>query len=171
MQEEGWRSVGVFPYGPGCMLCAFRRESVSFEKQRATYHARVRKRPERTSRKSRGERRCAHSFSFLPSRGARPLLMPLSPNYLPPASFRPMIEAAQAHYLSGAQFFESGSYDAALVEFEAAFRLSGESDFCSICLGRMRGRTHQRGHRLRRAIPLRCKARRIRSGHAGGSSS
>ena len=41
---------------------------------------------------------------------------------------RPMIEAAQAHYLSGARFFESGQYDAALVEFEAAWRLSGEPD-------------------------------------------
>ena len=38
---------------------------------------------------------------------------------------RPMREAAQTHYLSGARFFESGQYDAALVEFEAAFRLSG----------------------------------------------
>jgi len=33
---------------------------------------------------------------------------------------RPMREAAQTHYLSGARFFESGQYDAALVEFEAA---------------------------------------------------
>ena len=41
---------------------------------------------------------------------------------------RPMIEAAQAHYLSGTRFFDAGSYDAALVEFEAAYRLSAEPD-------------------------------------------
>jgi len=41
---------------------------------------------------------------------------------------RPMIEAAQAHYRSGSQFFESKQFDAALVEFEAAWRLSGEPD-------------------------------------------
>ena len=41
---------------------------------------------------------------------------------------RPMREAAQTHYQSGARFFESGQYDAALVEFEAAWRLSGEPD-------------------------------------------
>ena len=41
---------------------------------------------------------------------------------------RPMIEAAQAHYLSGARFFETAQFDAALVEFEAAWRLSGEPD-------------------------------------------
>ena len=33
---------------------------------------------------------------------------------------RPMREAAQAHYLSGTRFFDAGSYDAALVEFETA---------------------------------------------------
>ena len=41
---------------------------------------------------------------------------------------RPMIEAAQTHYRSGSQFFESKQFDAALVEFEAAWRLSGEPD-------------------------------------------
>lgn len=41
---------------------------------------------------------------------------------------RPMREAAQTHYQSGARFFDEGSYDAALVEFEAAWRLSGEPD-------------------------------------------
>ena len=41
---------------------------------------------------------------------------------------RPMIEAAQTHYLSGTRFFETGQYDAALVEFEAAFALSQEPD-------------------------------------------
>ena len=60
---------------------------------------------------------------------------------------RPMIEAAQAHYLSGARFFESGSYDAALVEFEAAFRLSGESDF----LFNMSW-THEKAGRIKEAI-------------------
>ncbi len=34
---------------------------------------------------------------------------------------RPMREAAQAHYQSGTRFFDAGSYDAALVEFEAAY--------------------------------------------------
>ena len=41
---------------------------------------------------------------------------------------RPMREAAQTHYRSGSQFFESKQFDAALVEFEAAWRLSGEPD-------------------------------------------
>ena len=53
MQEEGWRSVGVFPYGPGCMLCAFRRESVSFENKERHTMREPGKRPERTSRKPR----------------------------------------------------------------------------------------------------------------------
>ena len=61
------------------------------------------------------------------------LLLPLSGRSEPDLSplqrpSRPMIEAAQAHYQSGARFFESGSYDAALVQFEAAWRLSGEPD-------------------------------------------
>ncbi len=41
---------------------------------------------------------------------------------------RPMREAAQAHYQSGTRFFETAQFDAALVEFEAAWRLSGEPD-------------------------------------------
>lgn len=41
---------------------------------------------------------------------------------------RPMREAAQTHYRSGSQFFESKQFDAALVEFEAAYRLSAEPD-------------------------------------------
>ena len=34
---------------------------------------------------------------------------------------RSMIEAAQAHYQSGTRFFETAQFDAALVEFEAAW--------------------------------------------------
>ena len=60
---------------------------------------------------------------------------------------RPMIEAAQAHYLSGARFFEAGSYDAALVEFEAAFRLSGEADFLHNLSW-----THEKAGRIKEAI-------------------
>ncbi len=30
MEKEGWRSVGSFPYGPGFVLCAFRRDPDSF---------------------------------------------------------------------------------------------------------------------------------------------
>ncbi len=60
---------------------------------------------------------------------------------------RPMIEAAQAHYLSGARFFEAGSYDAALVEFEAAFRLSGEADFLHNLSW-----THEKAGRFKEAI-------------------
>ncbi len=41
---------------------------------------------------------------------------------------RPMREAAQAHYQSGTRFFETAQFDAALVEFEAAYRLSAEPD-------------------------------------------
>lgn len=41
---------------------------------------------------------------------------------------KPMIEAAQNHYLTGERFFQAGDFDAALVEFEASFRLSGEAD-------------------------------------------
>ena len=60
---------------------------------------------------------------------------------------RPMREAAQAHYLSGARFFESGQYDAALVEFEAAFRLSGEADFLHNISW-----THEKAGRIKEAI-------------------
>ena len=60
---------------------------------------------------------------------------------------RPMREAAQAHYLSGARFFESGQYDAALVEFEAAFRLSGEADFLHNLSW-----THEKAGRIKEAI-------------------
>ena len=60
---------------------------------------------------------------------------------------RPMIEAAQAHYQSGARFFESGSYDAALVEFEAAWRLSGEPDLLHNLSW-----THEKAGRIKEAI-------------------
>ncbi len=60
---------------------------------------------------------------------------------------RPMREAAQTHYQSGARFFESGQYDAALVEFEAAFRLSGEADFLHNISW-----THEKAGRIKEAI-------------------
>ena len=60
---------------------------------------------------------------------------------------RPMIEAAQQHYLTGSRFFETGQYDAALVEFEAAFRLSGESDFLHNISW-----THEKAGRIKEAI-------------------
>jgi hypothetical protein len=41
---------------------------------------------------------------------------------------RPMIEVAQQHYQAGDRFFRDGQFDAAIVEFEAAFKLSGEPD-------------------------------------------
>ena len=41
---------------------------------------------------------------------------------------RPMIEVAQQHYQAGERFFRDGQFDAAIVEFEAAFKLSGEPD-------------------------------------------
>ena len=41
---------------------------------------------------------------------------------------RPMIEAAQQHYQAGERFFRESLFDAAIVEFEAAFKLSGEPD-------------------------------------------
>ena len=60
---------------------------------------------------------------------------------------RPMIEAAQAHYLkSGARFFESGQYDAALVEFEAAWRLSGEPDLLQ------QSWTHEKAGHIKEAL-------------------
>ena len=58
-----------------------------------------------------------------------------------------MREAAQTHYLSGARFFEAGQYDAALVEFEAAFRLSGEADFLHNISW-----THEKAGRIKDAI-------------------
>lgn len=60
---------------------------------------------------------------------------------------RPMREAAQTHYQSGARFFESGSYDAALVEFEAAWRLSGEPDLLHNLSW-----THEKAGRIKEAI-------------------
>ena len=33
MEREGWRSVGMFPYGPGFVLCAFRREADSLSER------------------------------------------------------------------------------------------------------------------------------------------
>ena len=61
------------------------------------------------------------------------LLLPLSSHAQPDLSplqrpSRPMREAAQQHYASGTRFFEEGQWDAALVEFEASWRLSGEAD-------------------------------------------
>ena len=41
---------------------------------------------------------------------------------------RPMIEVAQQHYQAGERFFRDGQFDAAIVEFEVAFKLSGEPD-------------------------------------------
>ena len=59
-----------------------------------------------------------------------------------------MVEAAQRHYLDGARFFESGQLDAALVEFEAAFRLSGgERDLLHNLSW-----THEKAGRVREAI-------------------
>ena len=80
------------------------------------------------------------------------LLLPLSGRSEPDLSplqrpSRPMIEAAQAHYQSGARFFESGSYDAALVEFEAAWRLSGEPDLLHNLSW-----THEKAGRIKEAI-------------------
>ena len=60
---------------------------------------------------------------------------------------RPMREAAQTHYQTGLRFFESGQYDAALVEFEAAWRLSGEPDLLHNLSW-----THEKAGRLREAI-------------------
>ncbi len=42
MQQEGWRSVGLFPYGPGFMLCAFRRETASLNESERPVHKRER---------------------------------------------------------------------------------------------------------------------------------
>lgn len=39
-----------------------------------------------------------------------------------------MIEAAQQHYQAGERFFRADQFDAAIVEFEAAYKLSGEPD-------------------------------------------
>ena len=39
------------------------------------------------------------------------------------------IQAAQRHYDSGAEFYKTGDYDAARIEFEAGFRLSKLPDF------------------------------------------
>ena len=58
-----------------------------------------------------------------------------------------MIEAAQTHYCRGARFFESGQYDAALVEFEAAWRLSGSRTFCTNLSW-----THEKAGRIKEAI-------------------
>ena len=41
---------------------------------------------------------------------------------------RPMREAAQQHYQAGERFFRDAQFDAAIVEFEAAYKLSGEPD-------------------------------------------
>ena len=60
---------------------------------------------------------------------------------------RPMREAAQTHYQSGARFFESSQYDAALVEFEAAWRLSGEPDLLHNLSW-----THEKAGRIKEAI-------------------
>ena len=84
---------------------------------------------------------------------------------------RPMREAAQTHYLSGARFFETGQYDAALVEFEAAWRLSGEPDLLHNLSW-----THEKAGRPERpsSTPFDTKRRfrplRIRSERASGSS-
>ena len=60
---------------------------------------------------------------------------------------RPMREAAQTHFQSGLRFFESGQYDAALVEFEAAYRLSAEPDLLHNISW-----THEKAGRIKEAI-------------------
>ena len=80
------------------------------------------------------------------------LLLPLSGRSEPDLSplqrpSCPMREAAQAHYLSGTRFFDAGSYDAALVEFEAAWRLSGEPDLLHNLSW-----THEKAGRIREAL-------------------
>ncbi len=60
---------------------------------------------------------------------------------------RPMREAAQQHYASGTRFFEEGQWDAALVEFEASWRLSGEADLLHNISW-----THEKAGRTREAL-------------------
>ena len=60
---------------------------------------------------------------------------------------RPMREAAQQHYASGTRFFEEGQWDAALVEFEASWRLSGEADLLHNISW-----THEKAGRAREAL-------------------
>ena len=60
---------------------------------------------------------------------------------------RPMREAAQQHYQSGTRFFEEGQWDAALVEFESSWRLSGERDLLHNISW-----THEKAGRTREAL-------------------
>ena len=60
---------------------------------------------------------------------------------------RPMMEAAQQHFRSGTRFYEEGSWDAALVEFEASWRLSGEADLLHNISW-----THEKAGRTREAL-------------------
>jgi tetratricopeptide (TPR) repeat protein len=60
---------------------------------------------------------------------------------------RPMIEVAQQHYRAGERFFRDGEFDAAIVEFEAAFKLSGEPDMVYNL-----SRTCEKAGRLKEAI-------------------
>lgn len=58
-----------------------------------------------------------------------------------------MMEAAQQHFRSGTRFYEEGSWDAALVEFEASWRLSGEADLLHNISW-----THEKAGRTREAL-------------------
>ena len=58
-----------------------------------------------------------------------------------------MIEVAQQHYQAGERFFRDGQFDAAIVEFEAAFKLSGEPDMVYNL-----SRTCEKAGRLKEAI-------------------
>ena len=51
LQQEGWRSVGHFSYGPGFVLCAFRRETASLDGRERSVQAPERVRKARTSAK------------------------------------------------------------------------------------------------------------------------
>ncbi len=80
------------------------------------------------------------------------LLSPLSSHAQPDLSplqrpSRPMMEAAQQHFRSGTRFYEEGSWDAALVEFEASWRLSGEADLLHNISW-----THEKAGRTREAL-------------------
>ena len=75
------------------------------------------------------------------SASAQPDLSPLQ------RPSRPMREAAQQHYASGTRFFEEGQWDAALVEFEASWRLSGEADLLHNISW-----THEKAGRTREAL-------------------
>ncbi len=66
----------------------------------------------------------AAAFAFIALTFAAPLSLARADEPQPPT-----VQAAQRHFESGVNFYKTGDYEAARIEFEAGYRLSKLPDF------------------------------------------